>query len=48
MLENNVFRLMMLIGGVIVCAGVFLLLKGEYPVIQETFQNFFSQRITKY
>jgi hypothetical protein len=48
MLENNVFRLMMLIGGVIVCAGVFLLLKGEYPVIQEMFQNFFSQRITKY
>ncbi|AFU17163.1 hypothetical protein MC28_D114 (plasmid) [Bacillus thuringiensis MC28] len=48
MLDQNVYRLMILIGGVIVCAGVFMLLKGEYPVIQETFQNFFSQRITKY
>ncbi|MGE7738210.1 hypothetical protein [Bacillus paramycoides] len=48
MLDQNVYRLMMLIGGVIVCAGVFLLLKGEFPVIQETFQNFFSQRIIKY
>ncbi|WP_000892399.1 MULTISPECIES: hypothetical protein [Bacillus] len=48
MLENNVFRLMILIGGFIVCAGVFLLFKDEFSVIQEAFNNFFSQRITKY
>jgi hypothetical protein len=48
MLENNTFRLMILIGGFIVCAGVFLLFKDELSVIKESFQNFFSQRITKY
>lgn len=48
MLDQNVSRLMMLIGGVLVCVGVLFLLKDEFPIIKEAFQSFFSQRITKY
>ncbi|EJR25183.1 hypothetical protein ICM_05563 [Bacillus cereus BAG1X2-3] len=48
MLENNVFRLMIFMGGIIVLIAVITICSDGIPDVEEVFQHFISQKNTKY
>ncbi|EJV73129.1 MULTISPECIES: hypothetical protein [Bacillus] len=48
MLENNVFRLMILMGGVIALIAIITLCADGIPEVEDVFQHFISHKNTKY
>ncbi|HFJ9306645.1 TPA: hypothetical protein ACGW6R_004186 [Bacillus cereus] len=48
MLENNVFRLMIFMGGVMILIAIITIFSDGIPDVEETFRHFISQKNTKY
>ncbi|MBH0322809.1 hypothetical protein [Bacillus cereus] len=48
MLENNVFRLMILMGGVIALIAIITICSDGIPKVEDVFQHFISHKNTKY